>query len=328
MKILVIFTGGTIGSTVTGDWIVTDESTKYTLLEHFKTEDHETEFDVRTPYTLLSENLSAKALNLLQTEIEQGLHGGYDGIIVTHGTDTLQYSAAAVEYAFAGCKIPIVFVSSNYPLEDKRANGHFNFAAAVAFIKEQIGGVFVAYRNNGETVTHIHLASHILQYNECTSKLYSIDEMPYAVYDGKAFQFTAVEHAEIYNPLGIVSYTASSGILVIDSHPGDSYTYTLNGIKAVLLKPYHSATLDTGNPKLHAFCQKARELEIPVFVVNVAPGISYESTKHFDDLHIIPLPYSTWIAAYMKLWAGISLGEAVTDFSSNPIANEIAKVHV
>ena len=325
MKILVIFTGGTIGSTVTGDWIVTDENTKYTLLERFKTEDHETEFVVRVPYTLLSEKLSARELNLLQAEIEQGLHGGYDGIIVTHGTDTLQYTAAAVEYAFAGCEKPIVFVSSNYPLEDKRANGHFNFAAAVAFIKEQIGGVFVSYRNDGETATHIHLASRIFQYNESTSRLYSIDEMPYAVFGGNVFRFTEVEPAKTCNPLGVVSYIETSGILVIDSHPGDNYAYSLDGAKAVLIKPYHSATLDTANPKLHDFCRRASKMSVPVFVSGVQPGISYESTKHFCDLHIIPLPYSTWISAYMKLWAAISLGEEITAFVEKNIANEIAK---
>lgn len=325
MKILVIFTGGTIGSTVTGDWIVTDESTKYTLLEHFKIKDSETEFDVRTPYTLLSENLSAREINLLQEEIARGLEAGYDGIIVTHGTDTLQYTAAAVEYAFAGCKIPIVFVSSNYPLEDKRANGHDNFAAAVAFIQKQLGGVFVAYRNSGEKVTDIHLASRILQYNECTSKLYSIDEMPYAVYDGKTFQFTAVTPCAQSRPLGMVSYTESSDILVIDSHPGDNFAYTLEGVKAVFIKPYHSATLNTGNVHLHDFCKQAAERNIPVFVANVQPGISYESTKHFNDLHIIPLPYSTWISAYMKIWAGLSLGENAAEFVFQPIANEIAK---
>ena len=54
----------------------------------------------------------------------------YDGIIITHGTDTLQYTSAMLGYMFDDVSIPIVLVSSNYVLEDKRANGLINLSKA------------------------------------------------------------------------------------------------------------------------------------------------------------------------------------------------------
>ena len=53
MKILVIFTGGTIGSTVNENWISLNDNTKYTLIENYKKIDSSVEFDVLSPYSIL-----------------------------------------------------------------------------------------------------------------------------------------------------------------------------------------------------------------------------------------------------------------------------------
>ncbi len=306
LKISVIFTGGTIGSVVKGKWMSTDDSAKYTLIANYRKLDGDTEFAISSPYTVLSENLSAKELNLLQKEVEKNLAKDFDGIIVTHGTDSLHYTACALEYAFSDAEIPIVLVSSAYPLEDERENGNKNFEAAVEFIKSKRGtGVFVSYKNEKETKTNIHIPSNMLQHSELSADIYSITGEPFAEYDGEITLLKA-ERKVSEKSLGIAEYSENSGILVIDSHPGDSFAYSLDGVKAVILKPYHSATLDTANEKLHTFCRKAKELNIPVFVVGVKSGVAYESTKLYDNIGITPLPYGTFISAYMRIWAEFS----------------------
>ena len=323
MRILVIFTGGTIGSCVKSGSISTDESTKSVLINRYQSICGGVDFDTVAPYCVLSENLSATELNLLQNEVISALGKGYDGIIVTHGTDTLQYSAAAVEYAVCGCETPIVFVSADYPLEDKKSNGHPNFEAAVEFIKSKPeGGVFVSYKNSADSFTGIHLASRILQHSECSADIFSIGGMPYARYDGTV-TLCGTKQSGAVNALGYVPYAEISGVLVIESHPGDGFSYSLEGIKAVILKPYHSATLCTASEALKDFCQKANDSGIPVFAVNVKRGISYKSSELFKDLGIIPLPFSTFIAAYMKIWAAASLGTDIKIFARRQIANEL-----
>lgn len=323
MRILVIFTGGTIGSCKKNGSIVTDERTKYVLIDRYESTHSGVDFDISAPYSVLSENLSANELNLLQKKIIDNLNKGYDGIIVTHGTDTLQYAAAAVEYAVCGCRIPVVFVSSDYPLEDEKSNGHPNFEAAVEFIKSRSGsGVFVSYKNSGDAFTNIHIASRILQHAECSADIFSIEGVPYARYDGTV-TLSGAKQSDTKNALGYIRYEEDSGILVIDSRPGDSFGYSLDGIRAVILKPYHSATLSTSIPCLQVFCKKVRDAKIPMFVVNVQAGVSYESTRLFEQLGIIPLPFSTYVSAYMKIWAAVSLGADVALFTKMQIANEL-----
>lgn len=309
MKIAVIFTGGTIGSVVKGKWMSTDDSAKYMLIANYKKLDSDTEFVTSSPYTVLSENISAKELNLLQKEVERNLEKDFDGIIVTHGTDSLHYTACALEYAFGNCEIPVLLVSSAYPLEDERENGNKNFEAAVEFIKSKKGkGVFVSYKNEKDTKTNIHIPTNMLQHSELSADIYSVTGKPFAEYDGEIALLKGEEKAE-EKPLGIVEYSENSGILVIDSHPGDSFGYSLDGVKAAILKPYHSATLDTANENLHVFCRKAKEKDIPVFVVGVKSGVAYESTKLFDNIGVTPLPYGTFVSAYMKIWAEMSIGK-------------------
>ncbi|MBQ3055597.1 MAG: asparaginase [Oscillospiraceae bacterium] len=316
MKILMIVTGGTIGSRVSNGWVGLDSDTRDTLLEHAPY--HPSEFTVITPYTVLSEQLSAQELNLLQETVALHIQNGYDGIIITHGTDTLQYSAAAIEYAFGGCELPIVFVSADFPLEDPRTNGNANFEAAVEFIRARAGnGVFVSHRNATDSKTDLHIASHVLAHGECSADLFSIEGTPYATYDG-----TITVHGSLLDsaPLGVVRYTETSGVLLVTAAPGDAFSYCLDGVQAVLLKPYHSATLNTASEAFKAFCKRAQERGIPVFALNVKSGVSYESTKAFDALGIHALPYSTAISAYMKLWAGMSLER---NLATTRIAQEI-----
>ena len=66
MKILVIFTGGTIGSKFVGDKIAPSADTKFALTENFlKNSFKNVSFEYAEPYFILSENLKAEHLNKL-----------------------------------------------------------------------------------------------------------------------------------------------------------------------------------------------------------------------------------------------------------------------
>ena len=312
MKILVIFTGGTIGSLLKDGWISTDATANYMLLERYN--NGEDVFDTVRPYSILSENLSASQLNCLQEEIAKNLNSDYDGIIVTHGTDTLHYTSCAIEYAFADSRLPIVFVSADYPLENEKSNGYKNFEAAVEFIRSGVwAGVFVSYKNDNKEETDIHIPSRILSHAECSGNVYSIDGRTFASYDGKIVLKDERTDKECC-PIGITEYSAESGILCIESYPGNSYSYSLEGIRAVILRPYHSSTLNTANKGFVDFCKRASEADVPVFLVNADGKKNYESLKMLDELKIRVLPYGTFVSAYMKIWAGISTCDDASEF--------------
>ncbi len=305
MKILVIFTGGTIGSSIKDGWISTDSATKYALIEKYKENfGADISFETTEPYFLLSENLNANTLNLLIASVESATEKDYDGIIITHGTDTLHFSAAAVQLAFQNAKTPIVFVSANYPLENDLSNGHANFEGAVSLIKSSIKtGVYISYKNT-DSNHFIHTADKALSFSENDDSIYSLRGKPFAVYkNGEAvIQNRASKTDTDYKTV----FCENPNILVVSTTPGDSFSYDVSKYNAVVLRPYHSGTLNTVSPDFLSFLSRAAEDNIPVFLANAPSGTTYETVKKYENSGIIPLPNISFAYAYMKLWAGIS----------------------
>lgn len=322
MKLLVIFTGGTIGSSLKEGWISPDGNAKKQLIAQYQRLDDSVELVPLSLYEILSENLSAKRLNMLIDCIAREEEKDYDGIVVTHGTDTLQYSAAALDYA-SKKRLPILLVSAAFPLDDKRSNGLDNFAAAVRFLKEKPqAGVYVAYKNEGEERVNIHLATRLTAHAEGDANLYSLDA-PYATLDRATDTFSfAYPTPPKREGLGKITLCEKPPVLLIESRPELSYRYDLEGIKAVLLSPYHSGTLNTESEDFVAFCQKCKQNGVPVCLINAPKGETYSSAKAYADLGILPLPACPKIAAFVKCWIAVSLNKEVKDFLLCPLANE------
>ena len=309
MEILVIFTGGTIGSIAKDGWISPDGQTKRELISHYEQAfGTSVNFTTLSPYSILSEQLCASKLNDLIGCVKDNLNRDYDGIIVTHGTDTIQFSASALAYAIGCSSIPVVMVSSNYPLGDERANGHDNFSAAVEFIKQKAGcGVFVSYRN-GNAPTTFHCAQTLLSHREADDYLYSLNDNAYATLDGEKVVILGKNNCKCCK-IGEFTLCDKPNILVVNACPGASYEHNLDNASAVILRPYHSGTLNTDSEDFIDFCNKAKGLNKPVFVVNINEGDAYASSKTFTNLGIIPVYSSTFTSVYMRIWIAVSRGE-------------------
>ena len=307
MKILFVFTGGTIGSTRQGDYIGIDGGKPYVLLEQYRAV-HGVDFlyDTITPYTALSEHNTGDTLRLLCGAVREALDGSYDGVVVTHGTDTLQYSAAALAYTLADVKIPVVLVSSNKPIEEENANGIANLHGAIRFIREVgTAGVFVSYQNKGERVK-IHRGTRLLASPAFSDGVYSVCDCIYGYFptDG-AFCKNPAYH-ELPNallPLCADNFAANCDeICHVTAYPGNPYPDLSPQVKYVLHSSYHSGTLNTASPTAVAFFEKMRKQGVSVFLTGVAGGVSYESTREFQALGICPLVGLAPIAAFIKLW--------------------------
>lgn len=325
MKILTIITGGTIGSTTSGATTSLDESKNYALInEYQKNFCEDIDFTVVSPYRILSENITANELNLLVDCVAENLRNDYDGIIVTHGTDTLQYTASALGYCFSGAKIPIVLVSANYPLDDTRSNGHKNFEGAVKFIESKTAnGVFVSYKNTDSDHTDIHFGVRLFSHLEVTDEVYSIKNQVFARYkDGKITKNESFTAKNIKSENTLYRFKNKTGILVISALVGDSFNYDLDSAKAVIIRPYHSATINTADGGLGRFCEKAKEKNIPVFILSNGMSADYESTALFEQFFVEKLPFSTFISQYMKLWIATSNGLDIKDFMKTELAGE------
>lgn len=311
MNILVLFTGGTIGSSVENGYISPNEKNKSKLIEMYRenTKDAQ-EFDVDTPYTVLSENLDGSHITKLVHCLNKYIKlKKYDGIIVTHGTDTLQYMAATIGILFEKAEVPVIFVSSNYPLEDERANGLENFKAAVEYIKAGgQSGVYVSYKNNGANVK-LFEACNILRYDIYSDEIRSITKQEKtAGIRNDACSEDEVKKSELNNgniDLDKLDLGTDSPIKYIEPYPGIKYEIPDKDIKAILFGTYHSGTIQTASKELQKFCNEMKTRNIPMYICGVPEGIGYESTKYYDELGIKVLPYGTDIYWFMKLWISV-----------------------
>lgn len=307
MRILFVFTGGTIGSTLQGDLIQTDAGKPYALLKAYRcTYDIDFAHDTAAPFSMLSENSTGTHLRLLCEYVAQQLNKGYDGIVIMHGTDTLQYTAAALSYAFADVKIPLCLVSSNRPIELEGANGLCNLHGAIRFIRE-VGtpGVFVPYQNSGAPLC-IHRGTRLLRSQSFTDRVESARGAVVGRFGEEGGFLPDPSYRE--RPNAIPAFGVAplqeycDSILFIEPRPGMTYPEIPARVRYILHGSYHSGTLNTESAQATSFFAKARARGIPVFLLAAESGAQYASTSVFGELGITPIPTLAPIAAYMKLW--------------------------
>ncbi len=311
MSIYVIFTGGTIGSASVNNVINTDSSIPEYFISVYKEKysSHEC-FKCITPYTILSENLDAEHILLLINTIKDVLEkSDVDGIIVNHGTDTLQYTSAILSYVFSRIKIPIMIVSSNYVISDMRSNGLINFHYAVRFINEYYyGGVFVSYKNDND-IPYIHRGDGLDLPLMYSADISSVKDRWFAKYDNDTLVFNSTVNNTLNEQILFNSYKNISlynlthnEIMWIKPYPGMSYFLPTDNTKAVLHESFHSGTIAI-NDELKHFANVCKRKNIPVFITGLDENEAvYDTVNEYIKLGFIPVSVGSPISFYCKIW--------------------------
>ena len=296
MKITVIFTGGTIACSNKNGALSPDGANSFTLIEMYRAVDGSVEFETLSPYFILSENLGCEHWEKLSDCVKNVR--GSDGVIVTHGTDTLPYTAAYLGLKLGLCDIPVVLVSAAYPLSDSRSNGLDNFRGAVDFIRSGVGkGVFVSYKNSGENV-RLHRAASVLPHQPYSDSVLSLRDNYFAEIVGGEVVLNPGFEEESF---GDFSECKPNGkVLWLRAHPGIVYP-PVDGAKAVLLEGYHSGTLPTAREDFRSFCESASTAGVLLYLTGSEEGFDYESKQAFDELGINVLPPMSPVTAYVML---------------------------
>ncbi len=141
-SILLLTTGGTIASVPGGEGL---EPHRSEVMER-ELEQLRTYYDitVRDVMCLDSSNIRPEEWQLIAREIFAHRQG-FDGIVVSHGTDTMAYTASAVTFMLPGLDKPVVFTGSQLPLRDMLSDGPDNLRTAFAMAASGHPGVFLAF---------------------------------------------------------------------------------------------------------------------------------------------------------------------------------------
>ena len=141
-NILLLTTGGTIASKPGGQGLEPQRSDVMEReLEQLRTYYRIT---VRDLICLDSSNITPEEWQLIARHIYED-RAGFDGVVVSHGTDTMAYTASAVTFMLPNIDIPVVFTGSQLPLADMLSDGPENLRTAFAMAASGHPGVFLAF---------------------------------------------------------------------------------------------------------------------------------------------------------------------------------------
>lgn len=130
-KILMIGTGGTIASLPSENGLVPQMSTKE-LLEKVPSLKEIAEIEAIQLLNIDSTNITPVHWILMAETIRTN-YDAYDGFVITHGTDTMAYTAAGLSYLIQNSSKPVVITGAQIPLAEENSDAARNLRDAVLY---------------------------------------------------------------------------------------------------------------------------------------------------------------------------------------------------
>ncbi len=139
-KVLIIYTGGTIG--------MKNTERGYTPAPGFLSEELSQIPDLSRPELPLwdliemsplldSSNVSVAEWNKIGSVIYEN-YDKYSGFVILHGTDTMAYTASALSFMLEGLDKPVILTGSQIPLSEVRSDGRDNLITSVLIASEGV----------------------------------------------------------------------------------------------------------------------------------------------------------------------------------------------
>lgn len=140
-KILLIYTGGTIG--MAKDY--SNQSLKpfdfENLIKHIP---ELSLIDSEINYTGFANPIDSSDMNpdhwIELAGIIEDNYKKFDGFVVLHGTDTMAYTASALSFMLSGLQKPVIFTGSQLPVGDLRTDAKENLITSIHFASLQENG--------------------------------------------------------------------------------------------------------------------------------------------------------------------------------------------
>ena len=245
-KILVIYTGGTIG-------MIENPTTH--ALQPFNF-DHLIEnvpkiklLDFDIDNIQFHDPLDSSAMNPGHwAEIAQHIDRNYDlydGFVILHGTDTMAYTASALSFMFENLDKPVIITGSQLPIGEVRTDGEENLITALQVaaardctgrhIVREVAILFENYLWRGNRST---------KYSADNFNAFKSNNYPHLAKIGLGIQYAkeALWRQPVTGPLK-VHYEMDPNVLYLDLFPGISestvrYLLATPGIKGVVLKTF------------------------------------------------------------------------------------------
>ena len=143
-KILLISTGGTIASEPTENGLA-PAMTGEQMIELIPELDGLCEIYCSEMLNLDSTNMQPEDWSIVACGAFTAL-SLYDGIVITHGTDTMPYTSAALSFMLQNLHKPVVITGAQLPIEDPNTDGKRNILDAFRVAADgRLKGVYIVF---------------------------------------------------------------------------------------------------------------------------------------------------------------------------------------
>ena len=311
-KILFLSTGGTIASNL--DYNTGGISPTFDANEIKKSIPEISEFaDIYTDVVFMesSENILPSHWKKIAEKIINNTDDSeYIGVIISHGTDTMHYTAAYLSFALLGFPVPIVLVGSQRSLDRPSSDAAINLISAIRFITEHKSqGVFVImHKDENDCVVSCHIGTRVRKNH--TSKrgaFKTIDSEPAFLINGDRIikNTTKIFNCENYK----ARLNLDPRVALIKYYPG----YSSKMMEYIIKQGYRAIIFEgtglghVGNV-LYNTIKNANELGI--FLGMTSQCINgfiqmnvYESGRKLIKLGVVPLNMIPETALVKAMWA-------------------------
>lgn len=327
-KILIIYTGGTIGMDYTPQGLMpaaglfrsqidTLEPMQDVVIELLEYEQLIDSSDIRLEHW-------QKIINDISSNYDL-----YDGFVIIHGTDTMAYTASVLSFALRGLDKPVVLTGSQLPLVHRRSDGWNNLIDALfAANRSDLNEVAIAFNNK--------LLRGCRAQKVSTYRFFgfdSVDEEPLAEFGIQINWFTKRWLKANRFSFAPVMPKATK-ILDLSMRPGfttDFIIETLNNteLDAIVLQTYGSGNIPIHNTKLVDALKTA--VNRGVIIVNITQVIEGRVSNDYassclHDLGIISGCDMTIEAALAKLLVLRSTGMSIANVKAAMSENLVGEL--
>lgn len=271
-KVAILSTGGTIASKIdyrTG--AVTSQFTADDILAAIPELKEIADFKGRVISSILSENMDSESWQNLARAVVEEIEAGADGVIVTHGTDTMMYTAAALSFMIE-TPVPIVLVGSQRSADRPSSDNAMNAICAACVAISDIAEVSVVmHGTTSDDFCEIHRGTKVRKmHTSCRNAFKSVNSLPIGVVDYNKREIKTFidytrrgESSLKFKPgmepkCALVKFTPGADPAILDC-------YLENGYRGLILEGTGLGHVST---KWIPFIQKATDAKIPVIVTS------------------------------------------------------------
>jgi len=184
-KVAILSTGGTIASKIdyrTG--AVTSQFTADDILAAIPELKEIADFKGRVISSILSENMDSESWQHLARAVVEEIEAGAEGVIVTHGTDTMMYTAAALSFMIE-TPVPIVLVGSQRSADRPSSDNAMNaICAALVAISDIAEVSVVMHGTTSDDFCEIHRGTKVRKLHTSRRDAFkSVNSLPIGVVD-------------------------------------------------------------------------------------------------------------------------------------------------